>query len=205
MCKICGNLTKNILINKVKYEFCEHCGFLCKTEDYILTPQDEYNRYLLHSNSENEDYLNYQKKFYCEIKEFLGKRVLDYGCGDNHILVNILKENNHEALYYDLYFYPDEKYKKCLYDAIILEEVIEHLKDPLSVVSNLIKLLNDGGKLIIRTNFIPNNVFDINWWYLRDTTHISFFDVKTFQYIGNLLSMRIIYCNEKDLVVFEKE
>ena len=204
MCKICGSLTKNIFINKVNYEFCDYCGFLCKTKDYILSSEDEYNRYLLHSNSENENYINYQKKFYDEINDFLGEKVLDYGCGDNHILANILKENGHDSMYYDLYFYPDIKYEKYLYDAIILEEVIEHLNDPLSVITKLIKLLNINGKLIIRTNFIPKNVVEKNWWYLRDITHISFFDIKTFQYIGNLLSMRIIYCNEKDLIVFEK-
>ena len=118
---------------------------------------------------------------------------------------DILVENGFDAMYYDLYFYPEEKYKKHLYDAIILEEVIEHLKDPMCVLNDLIPLLENGGKIIIRTNFIPTNIFEGKWWYLRDTTHISFFDIKTFKYISNLLPLAIIHCNDKDLIIFEKE
>ena len=205
MCKICGSLTKSVKINQINYEFCENCGFLCKADEFVLSSKDEFKRYLNHNNSNNEGYVKYQENFFHEIHRFLGKKVLDYGCGDNHILAEILVENGFDAMYYDLYFYPEEKYKKHLYDAIILEEVIEHLKDPISVLADLISLVDKGGKIIIRTNFIPTNVFDGKWWYLRDTTHISFFDVKTFKYISNLLPLTIIHCNDKDLIIFEKE
>ena len=86
MCKICGSLTKNITINKVIYEFCETCGFLCKLNDFILSPNDEYKRYLQHDNFENDNYIKYQEDCFDMIKCFLGKSVLDYGCGNNHIL-----------------------------------------------------------------------------------------------------------------------
>ena len=205
MCKICGSLTKNIAINKIKYEFCESCCFLCKTQEYILPPHDEFQRYLHHNNSDNEDYLKYQEKFFNEIHSFLGAKVLDYGCGANHILVDILIRNNFDANYYDLYFYPNENYEKHLYDAIILEEVIEQLIQPMDVLTKLVSLLSKGGKIIIRTNLIPQNILDGKWWYLRDTTHISFFDIKTFEAICNLLPLSIIYCNDKDLIIFEKE
>ena len=158
----------------------------------------------MHNNSNNDDYVKYQEKFYMQIKDFLGENVLDFGCGDNHILSDILIKNGIKSSYYDLYFYPDENYKKHLYNAIILEEVIEHLKDPKEVLSSLILLLNSKGKLIIRTQFIPKDVFNKKWWYLRDTTHISFFDLKTFLYLSKLLSLQIIYCNDKDLIIFEK-
>ncbi len=205
MCKICGSLTKSVKINKINYEFCENCGFLRKTDEFILSSKDEFDRYLNHNNSNNEGYVKYQENFLNEIHKFLGKKVLDYGCGDNHILADILSQNGFESMYYDLYFYPDIKYKKHLYDAIILEEVIEHLKEPMDVLNDLITLIDKGGKIIVRTNLIPTNVFEGNWWYLRDTTHISFFDIKTFKYISNLLPLAIIYCNDKDLIIFEKE
>ncbi len=205
MCKICGSLTKKITINKLNYDFCENCGFLCKTADFILSKEDEFNRYLLHNNSSNENYINYQENFFNEIKVFLGPKVLDYGCGNNHILADILSKNNYITSFYDLYFYPSENYEKHHYDAIILEEVIEHIEEPLTVLERLVGMLNNKGKIIIRTNLIPANVLEGKWWYLRDTTHISFFDIKTFQYISNLFSLSIIYCNDKDLIVFEKE
>ena len=38
MCKICSNNTKNIVIDGIEYEFCFNCGFLSKTENFILSP-----------------------------------------------------------------------------------------------------------------------------------------------------------------------
>ena len=204
MCKICNNSTEIILIDNVVYHFCPHCKFLAKTEMFIPSALEEYNRYLKHENNANDDYLNYQKKFYNDIKNFLGESVLDFGCGNNHILANILLENGYNCSYYDIYFYPEENYKKGRYDAIIMEEVIEHLANPLAVLEELISNLNDGGNLIIKTMFIPNDFKDKKWWYLRDTTHISFFDLKTFSYLSKLLSLQIIYCNDKDLIILQK-
>lgn len=86
-----------------------------------------------------------------------------------------------------------------------MEEVIEHLSEPVNVVKELVKLLNDKGKIIIRTQFIPSDIFSKNWWYLRDTTHVSFFNLKTFNYLCEVFPLSIIYCNEKDLIILQKE
>ena len=204
MCKICGSTIREVVIDKIEYQICDNCGFLAKNERFIPTNNEEYNRYLLHDNNSNDGYVLYQEKFYNDIKDYLGKSVLDYGCGNNHILSNIIEKNGHESSYYDLYFYPNEKYEKARYDAIILEEVIEHLSNPLEVLKTLIPLLNLEGNLIIRTQFIPQDLMTKKWWYLRDLTHISFFNFSTFKYLSKLLSLQIIYCNEKDLIILKK-
>ena len=204
MCKICGQTTREILIDKIKYDSCDSCGFLAKTTQFIPDSEEEYNRYLLHDNNSNDGYILYQEKFYNDIQKFLGQRVLDYGCGNNHILSDIIEKNGHNSSYYDLYFYPDENYKKASYDAIILEEVIEHLSNPLEVLRELVLLLEKDGNLIIRTQFIPTDLLEKKWWYLRDITHISFFNFQTFEYLSKLLSLQIIYCNEKDLIILKK-
>ncbi len=205
MCKICCNNSIKKVINKIEYDFCPICGFLSKDEKYILDSKSEHERYLKHNNDDNAGYKNYQEKFYLEIKEYLGKTNLDFGCGEGKVLANILNENGYETLAYDLYFHSEVKYEKHLYDAIILEEVIEHLKDPMQVVMTLTKLLNDDGKIIIRTQFIPSDVFTSNWWYLRDSTHISFFKYETFKYICKYFSLQIIYCNDKDLIILQRK
>lgn len=204
MCKICKNTTIKKLIKNIEYNYCPVCGFLSKDDKYIVSSNEEFFRYQQHQNDDDLKYINYQEKFYNSIKDFVGEKVLDYGCGSGHTLSNILEKNGHKSSYYDLYFYPFEEYKKSLYDAIILEEVIEHLKDPLSVLKQLYSLLEKGGNFIIRTNLIPPNVFDGLWWYLRDITHISFFDLKTFEFLSKVLNLQIIYCNDKDLVILKK-
>lgn len=204
MCKICKNQTTIKYIGNIKYHFCNNCNFLYKDDQHILNSEEEFLRYQKHNNNQNQDYLIYQETFYRQISEFLGKKVLDFGCGDNHILADIIKENEHEIMFFDKYFYPDENYKKYRYDAVILEEVIEHLSDPLTVLKELTTLLETGGKFVVRTMMIPNDVFSKNWWYLRDSTHISFFNYKTFSYLCELLQMKIIYFNDKDLIILQK-
>lgn len=204
MCKICKNETVVKEIGNVKYNYCLKCGFLSKDDMFILSNEDEFLRYQKHNNNENDGYIKYQEKFYQEIEDFLDGNVLDYGCGDNHILADIINKNNKKCDWYDLYFYPVENYKKHRYRAIILEEVIEHLKDPLSVLENLINYLDDNGKLLIRTLMIPSSIFDKSWWYLRDSTHISFFDYNTFKYLSDFLNLNIIYFNDKDLIILQK-
>ena len=203
MCKICNSCTTTTKYNNITYHICDKCGFIYKDDSLILSSEDEFNRYLQHDNDDSDSYYKYQENFFFMIKDFVSSKVLDYGCGNNHILANVLQENGLETYYYDLYFYNDENYKKYRYKAIILEEVIEHLKDPLHVLSKLLDLLEDGGNLIIRTRFIPKENFQ-SWWYLRDTTHISFFAYETFLYLGYYFNLTVIYCNDKDLIILKK-
>lgn len=203
MCKICGNKTTKMIINNNKYDKCLKCGFLQKDNILFLNSDMEKRRYTYHHNDSNSDYVLYQKSFYQKIKQYVEGKTLDFGCGDNHILANIIS-SDFETYYYDLYFYPDLEYKNRKYKTIIMEEVIEHLKEPLEVLLELVNLLCIGGKLIIETNFIPDDVKSQNWWYLRDVTHISFFEKKTFLYLCDFLGLKCIYCNDVNLIILEK-
>lgn len=203
MCKICGFEDENLNINSILYHKCLKCGFLSKDDSHILSSEEEHKRYRLHNNND-EGYYNYQKKFFLQIEPYLFGDVLDYGCGDNHILANIISSNGYNSSYYDLYFYNENSVLEKLYDVIILEEVIEHIKDPLLLLKKLKLLLNVSGKLIIRTNLLKDSINLNNWWYLRDTTHISFFTYESFLKCSQLLGMNIIYCNEKDLIIMKK-
>lgn len=203
MCKICGFKTEKITINSVLYHKCLNCGFLSKDESYIISDEMEYERYKLHNNND-ENYLTYQNNFYEMIKDYLNGDILDYGCGDNHVLSTILCKNGYDSFYYDLYFYKNEDVFVKSYDVIILEEVIEHLMEPILVLKRLSKLLKKDGRLIIRTNFIKDGTNLNSWWYLRDITHISFFTLNSFSICSQLLGLNIIYCNEKDIIIMKK-
>ena len=204
MCKICGLTTNDVVYNKISYKKCPNCDFLCKTDEFIVDSKKECERYQHHDNDDNNGYLVYQTNFYEMIKDYLGTTSLDFGCGNNHILANIISKQGIESSYYDLYFYPNSDYKTKKYDSIILEEVIEHLYDPIAILKELYPLLNTNGVFIIRTNLLKDGLNLNNWWYLRDITHISFFSEKTFVKISEFLNMNIIYCNSKDLIILQK-
>ena len=199
MCKICKKNSKNLQVGKLQYAFCDECCFLEKMPNHFLSDELEMKRYQLHDNDGNNEYIKYQKKFAEEIMPFLGNRILDFGCGESHTLATILN-----ASYYDKFFYPNRKPLESRYDSIILEEVIEHLKEPLEELMDLSKVLNDSGNLIIRTRFLNEDTDLSNWWYLRDQTHVCFFSYQTFEKICELLNLRIIYCNDVDLIILQK-
>lgn len=69
---------------------------------------------------------------------------------------------------------------------------------------DLSKVLNDSGNLIIRTRLLNEDTDLSNWWYLRDQTHVCFFSYQTFEKICELLNLRIIYCNDVDLIILQK-
>ena len=103
-----------------------------------------------------------------------------------------------------MYFYPENDVFNNIFDVIILEEVIEHIENPLFLLKRLIEMLKVDGKIIIRTNMLKDTINLNSWWYLRDTTHISFFTYHSFLICSQLLGMNIIYCNEKDLIIMKK-
>lgn len=203
MCKICGFKTEKLIINSILYHRCTNCGFLRKDEKHLLDDNEEFERYQKHNNND-ENYVSYQRNFYLQIEQYLFNDVLDFGCGDNHVLSSIIKENGFNSYFYDLYFYNDETIFSKLYDVIILEEVIEHIENPLFLLKRLIEMLKVDGKIIIRTNMLKDTINLNSWWYLRDTTHISFFTYHSFLICSQLLGMNIIYCNEKDLIIMKK-
>ena len=96
MCKICGFETEKQVINNILYHKCKNCGFLSKDDLYMLSSDLEFERYKRHNNNDS-GYINYQTNFYLMIKDYLKGKILDSGCGDNHILANIIEKNGYDA------------------------------------------------------------------------------------------------------------
>ena len=84
--------------------------------------------------------------------------------------------------------------KNAKYDLIIMADVIEHFKDPFNVLSQVNKLLNQDGKLILTT-------FNIDSLYAKITGknyhwiipfHMVFFSNKTLEIFGKNNNLRLI-------------
>lgn len=79
----------------------------------------------------------------------------------------------------------DEAFKKKRFDVVIMADVLEHMKNPRSVLGKLRRFLNEAGYIILS---IPNGahgsmgleLLDGKWEYrsegLLDSTHLRFFD-----------------------------
>lgn len=170
---------------------CPHCGLVFVPRSDLISLHTEKERYEAHDNaSDNSGYVNYLTKIADSIDRKLKPNSfgLDFGSGKTTVLEEILENRGHELISYDVFFHPDEGYKKKQYDFIIMSEVIEHLRDPREEMISLKKLLKDDGMLFIKTKFLPEKNFS-TWFYKRDITHVQFFSWKSFKTLSELLEL----------------
>jgi len=127
------------------------------------------------------------------------KNILDFGCGHGKF-VNFCKSNGINAEGIDLHTELTLDNLSKTYDAITMIEVIEHISDPVSVLTTLSQHLNPNGVLYIEgsftdTEYLYGNLnFDIlTWWYLRPSIgHITLFNQKSMEIILSKCGLRLM-------------
>lgn len=184
------------------YLKCTTCDLVFVPRDSLISPSAEKERYEAHENEENESYTNYLKKTVNAIKPHLrsSAKGLDFGCGRTKILENLFKENGFTVDSYDLFFHPDVELLSKQFDFIILSEVIEHLRDPQDIMLRLKKNLHDGGQFFIKTKLRPDSSAEFSkWFYKRDSTHVQFFNEKSFKTLTAILGMKTVEMIGEDL------
>ncbi len=174
-----------------------------KDQSHFVSSEVAKARYDTHDNGVNNiDYIAYQKSIF---DDFIGMYLkqgtsLDYGCGEGAVLQRFIEN----LFIYDLYYHPDDQIFKRTFDNIILIEVVEHFEFPLMEFKRLTELLNQGGRLIVQTQFYTDFEHISEWWYVRDSTHVSFYNVEAFKFLAQALGLTLIYTDYKSRVVLEK-
>ena len=128
---------------------------------------------------------------------------LDFGSGPGPCLSLILEEQGHTVALYDLYYASHPELLESQYDFITATEVVEHLVQPLLELERLWSLLKPGGQLGIMTKLVASPEKFVNWHYKSDPTHISFFSVATFEYLGQRWGSAPEFIGA-DVILFEK-
>lgn len=212
-CKLCGlNNTKEFIVKnkswEKKYHKCLECSFISLESNLVMNDREQFIRYNMHNNKVDDPvYRNYFKKFinyafeYAENK----KKVLDFGSGPEPVLGSVLKSMGYEVSIYDKFFASNVKVLEDKYEIITATEVFEHLEYPREYFKKLINILEDNGLLILMTCFHSDDLKKFSeWWYIQDPTHISFYDMKTFNYISDEFNLEIVADNNKNIVILRK-
>ena len=63
------------------------------------------------------------------------------------------------------------------------------------------KLLDNDGVICVQTQFKPSVEEFRNWYYIKDDTHISFYDRKVFEKIAELTGLEIRFCDDEKYCV----
>lgn len=102
----------------------------------------------------------------------LGKKVISMDIStDNPVKVTKeVRHKNHAGLIADAYNIP---LKENSIDCIIASEILEHVPDPRAFITSLIKLLNQGGKLIITTPYNEKIEYNLCVHCNRTTTRFA--------------------------------
>ncbi|MFH5835045.1 class I SAM-dependent methyltransferase [Proteiniclasticum sp. C24MP] len=202
-CKLCGSEAEVIHHPKIAdYHYCSNCEFISKDDRHIVSKEEELKIYNKHNNSiEDPRYVEFFYKFLNDaVFPYTtgGNQGFDFGSGPSPVLAQILeRHHNYQMDIYDLFYSPEKVYIGKKYDLVTSTEVVEHLKDPIEHFELFANLLKPNGILAVMTLFHHNDSSHfLNWHYIRDWSHISFYTPKTMEYIASRVGLKIIHTND---------
>ena len=176
-------------IKQKRYWKCSYCEAIFLDKEFYLSSNDEYKHYLTHNNDVNDPRY---KKFLSNLMLPLIERIklnstgLDYGCGPGPALSLMLREKGYQMFNYDPFFHPEKRNLLKKYDFISCTETVEHFHNPFGEFTRFNELLNNNGVIGIMTNFHSEQDIFENWYYIKDPTHVVFYNKKTFQIIAKI-------------------
>jgi 2-polyprenyl-3-methyl-5-hydroxy-6-metoxy-1,4-benzoquinol methylase len=127
-----------------------------------------------------------------------GGKLLEIGCGNGEMLkyLNMLgwqtegidvdpvavEKARSKGLKINLGSLHEQEYNDNIFDAVILSHVIEHVPNPLALLSEIHRILKPGGKISLvtpNTNSFGKGLFGNNWFPLDPPRHLLLFNNKT--------------------------
>jgi len=195
-----GSLILDKCVNDVQ-------DYYIKNKNYTLKENKTLIANTLTSTPPLEDDI---RRFNLYNKILTNKSILDFGCGRGEFLKKLktegvssnligveLNEINREIINRDgIICLKEIKHNSKKYDFIFLNHVFEHLIDPINILTNLRKLLNDNGKIIIE---IPHgNDFLIKESKIASFLNFTFWSEHICSYTEDLLKKLFQKLNYKD-------
>jgi len=190
-----------------QHYLCDTCALVFVSKDCHLDNKKERDIYLLHENDlQNDGYVSMFRRALAKILPYIDNnknaKILDYGCGYEPVLQQILQMEGYKCDVYDTYFFANMP--NGPWDLIISTEVFEHFANPAQEIENIIKNLNPNGIIGIMTSLLSAQIEFSKWYYMRDETHISFYSLKCFNWIAKRYGLKLLYCDNKNITVLGK-
>lgn len=194
------------LVENKQYYRCPLCDWAALDETHFLSPEEQRARYLLHENTpDNAGYVAMFERFIAACVEPYcsnARTSLDFGCGPGPVLADLLRKRGFAVDTYDLFFATGTSYREKKYALITSTEVLEHIPEPMPVLRELAGRISDTGIIALMTLFAPEDPVSFSkWWYLKDPTHVSFYALKTFEFMARNLDMRVLFLDNKQMCV----
>lgn len=189
------------------YHRCHQCHLIFVPSCYWLSLEEEKAVYDLHeNNAQDPGYQQFLSRLSRPLLEKLGsrKKGLDFGSGPGPALPAMLEAHGHRVDLYDLFYANHPWVFDQQYDFITASEVMEHLRTPDKVFTNLFRMLNPHGWLGIMTKLARDRRAFSQWHYIRDMTHICFYSRSTFEYIAGRFNAELTLLGN-DVILLKKK
>lgn len=208
-CPLCDsrNTARYHQDKKRSYYQCNQCELVFACPESFLSQDQEKAEYLLHENSaEDAGYRRFLSRLSTPLLETLpaGLHGLDFGCGPNPVLAEMLAQSGMTMSVFDPFFAPDTDLLSTQYDFITCTEAIEHFHKPMKEITLLSQLVKPGGLLAVMTKRVISQQRFSTWHYKNDPTHVSFFSEATFHYIARTFGFAVSF-PAADVVFMQKE
>jgi len=212
LCSLCFSTelhpVKHLQIPDRTYYHCQQCDLIFMDPQQHATPQAEKTRYEQHQNEpENLGYLQFLRKLTAPLLQLLREphqKWLDYGCGPNPVLPQLLEEVAQRVTTYDPYFFPQNLSPDQKWNVITSTEVWEHFRQPRQEITKVIDLLELGGFLGVMTQLHQGPEFFSKWWYARDFTHLCFYSEKTIHWLAQQWELEVLTLHDPVIIFLKK-
>ncbi|THB71338.1 MAG: class I SAM-dependent methyltransferase [Gammaproteobacteria bacterium] len=189
-----------------EYLQCLRCRLVFVPAQYILSVEQEKAEYDLHQNNENDlGYRKFLSRLLNPMCQLLlpGSKGLDFGCGPGPTLSKMFAELGYQMDIYDPFYFDNDGVFVNKYDFITASEVIEHVRQPHTVLPVLLNMLKMDGLLGIMTKLVLGREEFSCWHYKNDRTHICFYSVDTFSFLEKNYSIEVKSV-DNDVIIFKK-
>ena len=188
------------------YFWCQACQLIFTEKQYFVSDEDERARYDLHGyNAGQPGHMVFLEQILNPMLKYVkaGMTGLDYGCGPKPIVSAWLNNKGIQCDNYDPFY--GFKCSLEAYDFIVSTEVAEHFRKPLDEWNKLAGLLKPGGYLMIMTERWKSIKEFESWHYKTDATHVCFYHLETFSYIGKQYGLNLEEYDEERVVIMRKK
>lgn len=194
---------------------CTACG-LCRTDPWI--PEDERAKYYEPDEQAGEGRASrigmYQNRLADRLQKAVGggsgKRVLDIGCGQG-VFLELMRERGFDTFGIELgeesaRVARDERGLNVVtgdlftlqaenesFDAVVMSHLIEHVDDPIAVLTRVRDLLRPGGVAMISLpNYrcIERRIFGANWYPWCLPVHLYHFDKRSISQAAEMAGLK---------------
>lgn len=191
-------------IDRRRYYLCCNCYLIFVDRSFHLPPEEEKKRYDTHNNSiDDQGYVSFLNRLIEPMLPYLdlSMRGLDYGCGPGPTLSKILEGEGIECENYDPFFL--DRPLVPPYDFIFATECFEHFHYPGKEIGQICSLLRNGDYLGVMTELWTDLDDFADWYYLKNSTHVSFFHKKTLKFLKSKFGLDLLQSDDRRVALFK--